>query len=187
MDGRTNPQAFFNLTEAAQLSLRQCWIRVETDRRKSPEENSFAVFDVTAPESVLPGMDEPRLQLADCVINGNATVVRSTEATPFSLEWANGFLATSDRLLSVGGTLKPLDADRQITVQLDHVTAVIDKGLIRIEATLEAAELIAIDAECTNCIFVGSPRHPLVEQVAVNVAIDRLEDFFHFHGTTQLL
>ena len=181
--GRSDQLAsLFQLDEAAQLSLRQCWIRVETDYRNSREETSFAVFDITAPENVLPGMDEPSLQLADCVIHGNATVVRSTEATPFAFDWANGFLATSGRLLSVGGTLSPLDTDRQITVQLDHVTAVIDKGLIRLEATLEAAGLIAIDAECTNCIFIGSPRHPLVEQVAFNVAVDRLEDSFHFQG-----
>ncbi len=172
----------FQLADAAKLNLDYCWIRVEAGSRRTREDAPFAVFEFIAPENVTPSAEGPELHITSCVIQGEMMVARSTEATPFLLDWSNGFLATSDRFLTVGGAVKPLAADAQITVQLDHVTAVTDKGLIRFEAKPAAPELITIDSEFTNCIFVGSPSQPLVEQVAFDIGIDRLEDFFRFQG-----
>ena len=43
------------------------------------------------------------LQLKNCILRGEATVVRSDELQPVQIDWQNGLLATTERFLSANG------------------------------------------------------------------------------------
>lgn len=170
--------AVFELREAANVELEDCWIRTEVEGGDEP----LALFDIVAPDEHMPGMDQPSLRLTDCVMHGDLEVVRADIATPFDMDWSNGFVASSSRVFQIGGGIHRLAVDEIISLRLDHITAAVENGLIGFEASATASELIDIDVECTSCIFVGSPRQPLIEHIAFNLAVDRLEDVFHFRG-----
>ena len=170
-------QSVFELSNGAQVELRDCWLRSEIS---SNGHQPPALFQITAPNSAT--MEQPSVRITDCVVHGDINIVRAEVGTPFELDWSNGFLASSARFLELGGATRPMAVDEVVSLRLDHITAAVERGLARFESTVTAPELVGIDIECTNCIFVGSTRHPLFEQVAYNFAVDRLDDFFRFRG-----
>ena len=171
--------AVFELSEAAHLELQDCWVRSET---YLPTGEALTLIDVIAPMEMTPGMTQPSIGIRDCVIHGDLHLARSEIATPFEVDWSNGFFASSARFLELGGSIIPLAVDQVVSLRLDHVTASIEKGLVGFEATIAAPELIHVHIESTNCIYVGSRLHPLIEQIAYNVPVNRFEDFLDFRG-----
>ncbi len=167
------------ISNAARMEMDDCWIRSEVI---AENDQPLALFDVGAPVHADDGMEQPTIVLRDCIVHGEVHLVRARFATPFDVEWSNGFFASSAQLMRIGGAMAPMAVDQSVFVQLDHVTAAIERGLVLFEASVEAPELIRIDVESTNCIYVGSRSHPLIEQIAYNVPVDQFEDYFTFRG-----
>jgi serine/threonine-protein kinase len=172
------------------LDLRRCWLTI---RNAAADRSSFqtnvAFFEIKAP----PGAGamtmettpaaEPlplRLKLTDCVARGEAVFLRAAESQPVALDWRNGLLATSERLLvHDGGETAPRG---RIAVYLDHVTAFTRNGLGLIR-NIDAPHLMGADFECENTILVAAADSPapLVEQTGVSTVGD-FEDLLTWNG-----
>jgi len=108
------------------------------------------------------------IELRDCIVRGEADLIRIKGTVAVSLEWSNGLLASSRRLLDAVGTGRQVGEGREgISIELNHVTAAMREGLCRLNVTPEAAPLVPTKIRVTNCILVVDPKSPLIEERGV--------------------
>ena len=138
--------SLFQLADACRLRIRRGTLTVHNSYggRFSNLDN-VAIFNCILPDRddmLAPDMGQPRdaieVQLTDCVIRCEATVLRAREAIPIRFQWTNGLLVTSERLASLGGAGQiPRDGER-MELTLQQVTAVVDQGLVELSSSLRA-------------------------------------------------
>ncbi len=152
-----------------------------------------AFFDVTAiPGSDVMPMDpsvvksltvddDVVIELENCIVRGEATLLRADEMQSTKLRWNNGLLVTSERLLSVAGGPNLPRRAASVNADLRHLTAIVHGGLALMWGSEDAPHQLSTVLQTTDCIFSGSPAAPLVEQKG----IDRIEDLrsrLQWHG-----
>ncbi|MCA9171128.1 MAG: serine/threonine protein kinase, partial [Planctomycetales bacterium] len=104
------------------------------------------------------------LELNNCIVRCEATMVVAPEAIPLTLSWHNGLLVSSERLLRMGGTGKPLTENEEARIDLQHVTAVVDQGLIEISTSTMRPNLIPLGISSDSSIFVTQRWSSLILQ-----------------------
>ena len=104
------------------------------------------------------------VDLKHCIIRGEATVIGAPQADPMRFKWVNGLLVTTERLVSIGGAAAMPGRGEQIMIDLDHVTAVMDRGLGEFTSSLDDPYLIDVSIYCTNNILVTQPWSSLITQ-----------------------
>ncbi len=110
------------------------------------------------------------IDLRDCVARGEATFVRNNELQPLRLDWENGLLATSERLLvATGGAIEPRQLG-YMQINLAHVTAIVQSGLALISNSEDAPWQMTTEFDCRDSIFVTQSKAPLLEQRGPNTA-----------------
>jgi hypothetical protein len=95
--------------------------------------------------------------------------------------WNDGLLATNERLLAIaGGPTSPRHPGR-IEVDLNHLTAIVQSGLVLLTNPEDARYQLPVDIKCVDSIVsAAASAAPLIEQRGV----DRVEDCrSHFHWT----
>ncbi len=132
-----------------------------------------AFFSLHAPPgstSILhdPNSSEDRtvnIQLHNCLARGEATFIQSDDLQGVRLNWDNGWLATSERLLSVGGGAQPQQTG-PIEISLQHVTALTRSGLAMINDGLMPAAPTPVEFKCSDSILAlpAAAAAPLIEQ-----------------------
>ncbi len=135
-----------------------------------------AFFDIKGPLGggammpVAPDHPAVAIDLRDCVARGEATFVRNNELQPLRLDWENGLLATSERLLvATGGAIEPRQLG-YMQINLTHVTAIVQSGLALISNSEDAPWQMTTEFDCRDSIFVTQSNAPLLEQLGPNTA-----------------
>ena len=107
------------------------------------------------------------LELSACVARGEAVFLHVEDLQPVKLKWENGFLATTEQLLWVGGGLTAPKSEETLRMDLRHLTAVVRGGLCRLAATPSAPYQQAVQFSCADDVFITLPGVPLVAQDGV--------------------
>jgi serine/threonine-protein kinase len=139
-----------------------------------------AMFDIRAVPG--PGMMSPddtpimrppaSLQLRNCILRGEATVVRSNELQPVQLTWTNGLLATTERFLSASGGPSDPKPQGETQLELHHVTALARAGLCRLTNTQDAPQQLPLEITASDCIFLCDASSALIEQSGIDATED---------------
>jgi hypothetical protein len=108
------------------------------------------------------------LQLKNCILRGEATVVRSNELQPVQITWENGLLATTERFLSATGGPSDPKPQGETQLELRHVTALMRGGLCRLTNTQDAPQQLPLEITAADCIFLCDPSAALVEQSGID-------------------
>ena len=104
------------------------------------------------------------IELANCVVRGEATLVRDNDLQALKLNWDNGLLATSERLLAAaGGPSQPRQLG-QVQINLRHVTAAVHAGLALLTNSEDAPYQLPTQLNCTDSIVLATANAPLIEQ-----------------------
>jgi len=174
---------------AEMIRLEKCWLSINNSSAQSgPYHPDAAFFRVLAGPGggVLP-RDPPAspqrltLELVDCVLRGEATVLSVHEQTPVRFSWDNGLLATSDRLLVALGGDRTLSAGDGLQLSLGHLTALVRGGLCRFAPSALGSRLLPARIDCRNSILIGDPAAALVEHVEAG-DIDSVRQGFAWNG-----
>jgi hypothetical protein len=167
--------ALFEIREADLVYVFNCSLTVENAYEgRSAWHSEVAIFDL-APPAAPPPLMKPEemmakaevsvpIELWHTVARGEATLVRARESIPFRLDWTNGLLATSERMISLGGATSAPQLGGRIDLSLTHVTAAMDKGLLSAQAHGAARHLLPVVAQFKDSIFLAGPDYPLIEQ-----------------------
>lgn len=107
------------------------------------------------------------LRLEDCVARGEAVFLDLGHAlAPVSLTWNNGLLATSEYLLKAGGGPMPARGG-VISLQLNHLTAHVGKGMLAVDNSAANPHLLPLDVQVSDSVLHGPSEVALVEHVGV--------------------
>jgi hypothetical protein len=117
------------------------------------------------------------LRLQNCLVRGEASLLRDDDAQAVNVTWENGLLATSEWLLSTGGatTVPPTSGGMsgKIHLDLEHLTLDLGKGLCRMWNSYSAPGLLDVDIHCADSVVLtASDQAALVEQVCVEQSAD---------------
>ena len=161
--------ALFHLHQVQDLTLEQCTLTVRNDDRADAA--FFHIQSPRMPEMPIPGSNvpvppRPNLTLESCVARGEATFVRATEGLPFKLEFTQGLLATSERMIELGQRSEAVPQE-VVKVFLQHVTAEMGLGLCRATLRDAGSRLPQLEVNAENCLLDHNARVPLIEHVGV--------------------
>ena len=138
-----------------------------------PDVSMFDIRAVPGPGLMSPD-DAPvlrppaSLQLKNCILRGEATVVRSNDLQPVQITWENGLLATTERFLAaIGGPSDP-KPQGQTQIQLRHVTALMRAGLCRISNSEDFPQQLPLEVIASDCIFICDASSALIEQSGID-------------------
>lgn len=178
------------LRSADSLSAENCLLTVRnaTDSTAAYHDK-VAFFKVTAnrgTESMMPTSvpvaPVVRVRLMNCIARGEAAFVFDQDVLPFDLTWHNGLLATTERMISLGGgaPMQPADDDR-VRVDLKGITAIVRQGFGRI-VPAPPAQPTRLEVECDDCLFLtDSDGHAFLEQSS-SEPLDRQQARIRWHG-----
>jgi hypothetical protein len=153
--------SLFELTEASTIRVRNSTLAIHNSYGgRFSNLDDVAVFNCVLPDRddmLDPDMGQPReacnVDLYDCVVRCEATVLRAREAVPIRFQWTNGLLVTSERLAVLqGATQLPRDGE-QVVLTLQQLTAVVDQGLAELSSTPEQAFLMPTVINSQGCIW----------------------------------
>ena len=116
------------------------------------------------------------IRLFDCVARGEAVFIRGDNLQPFSLDWQNGLLATTETLFtSTGGQMEPRGG--KFEIHLDQLTANVQSGLCRLTNSEDYPYQLKTEIDCKNSILQAASDSVLVEQAGVHAVAVEQERF----------
>ena len=160
--------ALFELVGGDEIRLEGCWLTIRGAWPAADERAAGAAAFRVLPPPLRDGASAPdapvAIELVDSVVRGEGSLLRTSGLQALRVEWLNGLLAVSQRLLVAdGGADAPRAGDsRQIVLR--HVTASTRRGLLRMNATPAAPQQLPTSFLVSDSILVGEPGAPLVEQ-----------------------
>ncbi len=129
-----------------------------------------AFFRLEQAPILLEDEEQPRceIDLQDCIVRGEADLLRLKGSVPLKLQWSNGLLATNRRLLEVTGFEAINDANAAgVEIELNHVTAAMQDGLCLMNDAHEWSAGPPLKIRVTNSILIVDSDRPLIEQEGV--------------------
>ncbi len=177
--------SIFSLEYAKQVTLRGVSVTLENALKQQPctlfelKSPSGTLRERMMPESMMPGPIQ--IQISESVFRGEADGFRLTDARDARLDITHSAWALSGTLLLID-TRNSVQMATSVELppcqlKLDHVTAVLDQGLIRIEAG-EAGVAPTVDVRCDNSLIsLLRPDQPMVSMagpVEMEEWLDRL-------------
>jgi len=122
-----------------------------------------------------------KLDLDDCIVRGEAALLRTADLQPVHLNWENGLLVTTGRFLTADGADAPAKPDDRIEIDLRDVTARMQGGFCRFDAgTPVTPHLLPAQIRCTNSILIGTAAAPLIEQHGVDGPVGLRQHIAYF-------
>ena len=125
---------------------------------------------------------ELSVELQNCILRGEASVIRAQPLTPAQFVWSNGVLITTEYLLDV--TVPAVELGKQsplVEVVLSHVTAAADQGLCRLRCPDRAPHQEAVVFQCDESVILLPDKEPLILQQSTS-ALESLTTHVHFQG-----
>ncbi|MDD4788960.1 MAG: protein kinase [Pirellulales bacterium] len=157
------------LSSSSTLRLRDCslTIRNSTDDLKAYHQN-VAFFRMVAAKAPSVGLAAPpkliapaKLDLANCIVRGEASLVRFGGEMPLAFTWDNGLLATTEPVLLSTGSDRAPAAGAAFQVGWTHVTIATGQDLIRLAVDEYRPHVAPIAISESACV-VSCPAKPLI-------------------------
>jgi serine/threonine protein kinase len=162
--------SLFQLTDSSSLLLDRCALTIRNATASglpSQSDVSFVevvppvVSDTQATEDATRG--RPLVRLFSTLARGEASLVRSEAGHPFRLEWTQGLLATTERLVEISGAARLSTTWPRAEIDLENVTAAARSGLCLLTSEPDAPKHLGLKVAATDCIFLTDPTAPLIE------------------------
>jgi serine/threonine protein kinase len=170
---RSEGWTLFEAVLADQIRLERCTltIRNTADDRSAMYRNVSFFHVKSAPGRDRPMTDDtvtplPRvsIELRDCIARGEAVFLRGDALFSVQLQWENGLLATTERLVEIEAQAAALPEDEWLEIDLQYVTALMEKGFCLMTSGDDERRLTPIRINCTDSILITDGA-PLIEQV----------------------
>ncbi|MBL8849766.1 MAG: hypothetical protein JNG89_08780, partial [Planctomycetaceae bacterium] len=163
--------ALFSLSQSAELKLEGVSIVVS-----NPDGRQAAVAEFLAAGTDMQAMmpdsmrrEQVALDWSDCLIRGECDLLLLESLEPATVRLENVAAAVRGAFARVRGNIVPegrISDDRKLSLQLRHLTALLDDGLIRVDTGFEFnREFVPIVVECDDSAIVVRPKEPLVEMI----------------------
>ena len=184
--------SLISLVGAKSLVANNCWLTIRNSAAGGGPyhrdvaffhlrpSNNGGVMKMVDPKLPIPAVS---IRLGNCVVRGEARVVQIDELQRVDFRWTNGLCATTQPFVyATGGKVEPADAQTTSRVELRHLTAVLDGGLLAVESTKIAPHQQRFEVQCADSILLGDAETPLVQQTGID-EVDALKGRITYFGT----
>jgi hypothetical protein len=171
-ENAANSWSLFRLGRPQAIELRDCALTIRRPQATSylPFRDQVAFFDLNPPmvsetmqKDQMAATLPVQIQLDRCLARGEASLLRAQRAMPISLRMNDSLLATSERLLEMGGApSEPMMGDAA-RVELSRVTVLARGGLCRMKTSEADQHQLTLDLQCSNGIILTDEQSPLIE------------------------
>lgn len=185
----TERWSLFDLQNAERLGFDRATITVRGGAAagRSSFHADVAVFAMSVPpgmpammnndEATAPAMPDPvDVRLDNCIVRGDAVLMRAADAQSAAFVWENGLLNVTDSALVVRGS-QAAGRGPGVRFELRHVTAAVGGELIRVVNDFESPHLPKVVVRCADSIVTSLSGQPLFEFQGVDARGDFLNDF----------
>ena len=108
-----------------------------------------------------PLANTPTIRLTDCVVRGQAVLVRAEQAEPFWLNWDQGLFISSEQLVDVGGTMvEPQWAMGRVTLGLKRLLVFADRGICLVRTDSNNPYQPGVTVKSQACLFATQLTKP---------------------------
>lgn len=180
--------ALFSLNDVRSLLLDRCAVTVRNVTQSGAvAQTGAAVVEVLAPaitDTLTPEPYEgrPLVRLFSSLVRGEASLVRSEGGQAFRLEWTQGLLTTTERLVDISGATQTSTRWPRAEIDLENVTAAMKSGLCVLRSKADATKHLGIKVNATDCIFLADTSAPLIEHRTFEVFDDLKRQYPEFEG-----
>lgn len=123
------------------------------------------------------------IDLKNVAVRGEMTLISLEDAAQLHLNWDNGLLAVSRRMLEIAGSKYPLSlAGNQILLKLNRVTAYTREGLVRTRLGPSGDQPMLIDRDSTKVVYRSSASAPHIEFTGLKPALADPEQLVKLRG-----
>lgn len=159
----------FHLNQVQELTLEQCTLTIQNDYRA--DASFFHIQAPRLPEMPVAGTNvptplRPNIILSSCIARGGATLIRATDGLPFNLEFTQGLLATTGRMVELGQLAEAVPQEI-VDINLRNVTGEMSSGLCRATMRDAEARLPQLSINVENCLLDHNAGAPLIEHVGI--------------------
>jgi eukaryotic-like serine/threonine-protein kinase len=193
--------ALFGLRGIESLHLRNCTLTIQNLDEYGiewPNEAAFFRFDPPQVSTRMdmgmdmdgedPGMNPmpapripPVLNMTQCSVRGQASLVRADLAFPMTIKWQQGLLACNERFFVFGGASDAAAWDAELKIELEKVTAIVDEGFGVMALDGRGPVLIDLALNLTDCIVAMNHDAPLLEHRGIS-SVSGAERSLEFRG-----
>lgn len=182
--------SLFEILGAESVRLRNCWLTIQNAGEQPGDyHQDVAFFRLRqAPGAELAAADSlavpapAGIELDDCVARGEAVFLRTEGVQPLRLSWTNGLLVTSQYLLWADGSPTSARAGELRQLDLQHLTAVMRRGLCRLTTSQSAPhQLLTQVRHISDSILIGGPGGSLIEQSGAE-SVDQCRGWIEWNG-----
>ncbi len=169
--------SLFLLADEGQLRFQRCTFTLLQPRREQEAFGPSACLleigqerngdDDPVPASMV--IPEPRratIDMQDCIVRGDGTLLRADMAATFRLVWSNGLATLSRRLLETSSGERWTRSGSYSRIELSHLTAYLGQGFARLEDDGETLNRSSIEVEARDSIFLTTYLRPFLETTA---------------------
>jgi serine/threonine protein kinase len=149
------------------------------------ERDEVYAFEIEGPDSPDKTKVQSRvgIELENFSARGEMTFINLVDAVPFQLQWQNGLLAVSRRLLEAAGAVQqPVLGSNQIQITMDQVTAWAQEGLARMRVGPSGSFPLLIDRNSRRSAFRCNPSANYIEFDGLSSFVDDLGQWVQFRG-----
>lgn len=192
--------SMFLLRSQASMSLRDCVLTVRNvDAQGQMQSSRVEFLALEQRPSSDPG-SEPlgppaarQVNVSNCILRGQATVIRSEQAAPFRLVIQNSLIVARGWLADVeGSSTQPSVTDGRVDLVLKRVTAILQDGLCRMAGGPPRPYQLDLHTELwENILFVKDSGAPMFDRVGELPVVEKRLDLRgrdnFYPGSTKLL
>ena len=110
------------------------------------------------------------IRLLNCVARGESVLLRTAQMEPVDFTWLNGLAALSEPMFRMNASQSNMRDSCRLQADLQHVTAVLRRGLLLCTNSDDAPYPVEADFNCKDSIFMVGSDAALVEQRCVHPA-----------------
>ena len=122
------------------------------------------------------------IEFEDCLVTGRCDLLRQNTIDPPMVSLRNVAAALRGTLLRIpGGLERTADIDQLSRIELRHVSAILEEGLLRVDMPF-AGDLVPMDVVCEQSLMVIHPEEPLIE-MSGHQSVDFLRSSLQFQDT----
>ena len=163
----------FELNAGGQAHLIECTITIDNAAFR---DEVYAFDIVTAPDrfsdpngqhaELVDSFPLVAIDLADVVIRGQMTMLHMDYASKLWLDWDNGLLAITERMIDTAGARLPVPpSSGPIKISFSRVTTHAAKGICRVRLGVDGAYPFMINRTARSSVFMVDPAFPHFEVI----------------------
>lgn len=169
-DASSLPWSLFSLSQLQVLYLKDCVVTIVNGATPTPLHYQVSMLEVQPPRMKESMMDPSKdlmaeeivIQLDRCILRGGADMLRFLDERPCKVVWKEGLFVSPERLVATTGLSSPSKTGR-LSLDLEQVTLVAQRGLYQLQRRNDAASQLGLDLRLERCNISTAPDAPWLE------------------------